>query len=99
GMICDRDIPNYYALNWARENLDVIKSNAGGTTFAEISKTAFRPIKVIVPDDAVLSAYMAAVSPLYALIEQNLRESETLAQLRDTLLPELISGRIRVPEA
>ena len=38
------------------------------------------------------------VSPLDARIEVAVRESETLAELRDTLLPKLISGEIRVPE-
>lgn len=98
-MICDGIVPNYYILNWARENMETIKGNAGGTTFAEISKTAFRPIKVIVPSSAVLSSFKAIVGPLYELMEKNLRESRTLADLRDTLLPELISGRMPIAEA
>ena len=39
------------------------------------------------------------VSPLDARIEVAVRESETLAELRDTLLPKLISGEIRTPVA
>lgn len=98
-MVCNHALPNYYILNWARESMDTIKNNAGGTTFAEISKTAFRPIKVMVPDARVLEAFIGIAAPIYAMIEHNLRESRTLVELRDTLLPELISGRIRVPEA
>lgn len=98
-MICDRDVSSYFVLNWARGSMETIKGNAGGTTFAEISKTAFRPIKVIVPTNDVLCSFSNAVAPQYGLIEENLREMRTLAELRDTLLPELLSGRVRVGEA
>jgi type I restriction enzyme S subunit len=37
--------------------------------------------------------------PIYGRIEANWAESRTLKELRDTLLPKLISGEIRVPEA
>ena len=94
GMICNRGVPNSFVLNWARERMDVIKGNAGGTTFAEISKTAFRPIKGVTPILAILDAFDRKTSGLYRLIESNLRESVTLEQLRDVLLPELTSGRI-----
>jgi type I restriction enzyme S subunit len=94
GMICDQELPNYYVLNWARENMGTIKGNAGGTTFAEISKTAFRPIHAIAPCREILSAYSGTVTNLYALIENNLKESRTLTELRDMLLPELLSGRL-----
>jgi len=93
GMICDRDVPNSYILNWARENMDTIKGNAGGTTFAEISKTGFRPISANRPPADVLKVYADVVIPLYQMIESNLRESRTLAEMRETLLPELLSGR------
>lgn len=99
GMVCDGKVSSYYILNWARKNVETIKSNAGGTTFAEISKRAFRPIKVIVPSRAALSSYEEKVGPLYKSMETNLSESRTLFELRDTLLPELLSGRLRVGAA
>ena len=40
-----------------------------------------------------------AVAPLYSRIDANHEESGTLAELRDTLLPKLLSGEIRVGEA
>ncbi|ANB09782.1 hypothetical protein SAM40697_5829 [Streptomyces ambofaciens] len=39
------------------------------------------------------------LSPLHQLIESHLRESRTLATLRDALLPQLMSGRLRVKDA
>jgi type I restriction enzyme S subunit len=98
-MICDGRVSNYYALNWTLANMPEIKRNAGGTTFAEISKRNFRPILALVPSPEVLTAFDTVVEPLYTKIRLNLEESRTLAALRDTLLPRLISGELRVPDA
>jgi type I restriction enzyme, S subunit len=98
-MICDKALPNYHVLYWIEANMDTIKSNAGGTTFAEISKRNFRPIQVIVPHERVLEAYVLQIEPLHQQVVLNLQESNTLASLRDTLLPKLISGDLHVPEA
>lgn len=51
------------------------------------------------PRKELMDAYSDAVSPMLELSVQNLLENRTLADLRDTLLPELISGRIRVSGA
>ena len=98
-MICDKSLPNYHVLYWTEANMDTIKSNAGGTTFAEISKRNFRPIQVIVPHKRVLEAYVQQIEPLHQQIVLNLQESSTLASLRYTLLPKLISGELRLPAA
>lgn len=92
------DIPNTYVLLWTEANMDIIKSRAGGSTFAEISKRNFRPIPALRPDDATLQAFGAATSPLFDLITANERESQVLVRLRDTLLPKLMSGEIGLTE-
>ncbi len=98
-MICNKDVASHYVLQWARSNLDIIVSQANGTTFLEISKTAFRPIPVVVPPKPVLHAFVSFVDPIHRRIVSNLNESHKLATLRDTLLPRLISGDIQVPPA
>lgn len=98
-MKCDDVLPNLYVLFWCYENMDTIKSNAGGTTFQEISKRNFRPLSVIVPDQPVLDAFSIAVRPLYEKMISNLKGTDVLAELRDTLLPKLMSGEIRVRDA
>lgn len=96
-MICNKDLPNYYVMYWTETNMETIKSNAGGTTFAEISKSNFRPIPVVVPHELVLDAFVQQVEPIHKQVVLNLQLSNTLASLRDTLLPKLISGELRVP--
>ena len=94
-MVCDKHLPNLFVLFWCQQNLDHIKGVAGGSTFAEISKKAFRPMLVAVPDDRILANFQSIVHPLYQRIVTNVREANLLSQLRDLLLPKLISGEVR----
>lgn len=97
-MKCDGVLPNVFVLAWCRESMDAIVGNANGSTFQEISKSNFRPIPVVVPSEPVLEDYRKAADSLYQKIAENERESRSLAQLRDTLLPKLISGRLKLPQ-
>ena len=98
-MVCKKQLSNLFVLFWCYENLDYIKGISGGSTFAEISKRVFRPVPVLVPSDHVLAAFESVVRPLFDGIAANMRESALLAQARDLLLPQLISGELRVTEA
>lgn len=95
-MKCDGILPNTFVLQWCKENMDAIIGNANGSTFQEISKSNFRPIPVVVPPKPVLESYQEISGGLYRQTADNERQSRTLAQLRDTLLPKLISGELRV---
>ncbi len=98
-MVCEKRLPNTFVLFWCYENLDHIKGIAGGSTFAEISKKAFRPVSVVVPSEKILTAYECLVGPLYDRIVANAKETVSLAQTRDLLLPKLMSGEIRLRKA
>ncbi len=92
-------LPPIYMLLWCQQNMDGIKARANGSTFMEISKKAFRPIPVLVPSSPVVEAFMAFAAPLFDRLVSNEQQAQTLAALRDTLLPRLISGQLRLPEA
>jgi type I restriction enzyme S subunit len=79
--------------------MGTIIGNANGTTFLEISKKNFRPIKILVPIREVLKCFVEQVEQLYHRIVANLHETRTLAAIRDALLPKLLSGEIRVKDA
>jgi len=98
-MKCDGALPNVFVLAWCRESMDAILGNANGSTFQEISKSNFRPIPVVVPSEPVLASFTQSADSLYRQMAENERESRSLAQLRDTLLPKLISGELRIPDA
>ena len=53
----------------------------------------------MIPPSSMLDGYEATVRPLHRKRLMNRVEIATLGELRDTLLPKLISGELRVPEA
>ena len=98
-MKCHRKASKYFMLRWCQANLSEIHARATGTTFAEISKQNFRPIPVVLPGDRIMDAFTRAVEPLHERVVANERQSKTLMTLRDTLLPELLSGGLKLSAA
>ena len=92
-------VSNLFLLLWSRDSQEIILSNANGSTFLEISKKNFRPIPVVTPPTSIMAAFDRIARPLYGRLVSNERASRTLAALRDALLPKLISGELRVPDA
>jgi type I restriction enzyme, S subunit len=92
-------LPPLYLLFWCRENMESIKGRANGSTFMEISKKAFRPIPALVPSSEVVQAFMDMAEALFERLIKNEKQAQILSTLRDTLLPRLISGQLRLPEA
>ena len=66
------------------------------TTMGHIKRGLLAEVKVKLPPTETLSNSSSLIEPLDAKIAANERESRTLAELRDTLLPKLISGDLRV---
>ena len=95
-MMCDGPLPPTYVFNWAFTSMDAIKAHASGTTFPEISKKNFRPLPVVVPTANIIAAYQQTADPLFDLLAYSVRECEQLEQLRDYLLPQLLSGSVKV---
>ena len=54
---------------------------------------------ICVPSITVAASFSETLSPLFARLKKNTLQAQTLATLRDTLLPRLISGQLRLPEA
>jgi type I restriction enzyme S subunit len=92
-------VSNIFLLRWIAASHDEIVSRANGSTFLEISKSNFRPIPAVRPTQDVMNSFHERAFPLFRRVVACERESRTLATLRDTLLPKLLSGEIRIPEA
>ena len=91
-------LPPLYMLFWCRQNMENIKGRANGSTFMEISKKAFRPIPALVPSPEIVNEFVEVAGVLFERLIENEKQAQTLATLRDTLLPRLISGALRLPE-
>ncbi|GHB00979.1 restriction endonuclease subunit S [Modicisalibacter luteus] len=70
-----------------------------GTTVLHLDKNAVPDYQFSMPSKALAEAYERQVSPLFSLIDQKIQEARSLASLRDTLLPELLSGELEAPSA
>lgn len=53
----------------------------------------------LIPTRECIQAYESVAMPLHQRVKQNELQAQTLSTLRDTLLPRLISGQLRLPEA
>ena len=73
---------------------------ADGGAYPAVRPEIIGAWKVAVPDQAgILDAFQNICAPLFEQAEANRSQSRTLATLRDTLLPKLLSGKLRAPEA
>ena len=88
-----------YLLNWAQANVEKFKNRASGTTFAEISKQSFRPIKILLPDEKVMLAFSDLTKIIHKRIISSMKEINNLVDMRNILLPKLISGELRITDA
>lgn len=76
-----------------------IRPYVTGAVQPKLNQGNLRCIPFVLPSPKVCNAFGANVSCLYALFRANYDQSRSLATIRDTLLPKLMSGEIRVKEA
>jgi type I restriction enzyme, S subunit len=69
-----------------------------GTKMPRTNWSDISSFKVALPPKPIAAAFTTKVAPLYTQITANLRQSRTLATLRDTLLSKLLSGELSVAE-
>ena len=73
--------------------------NKQTTGLGHVTVADLKRLQVSKPDKAMLDQFDMVVSPIHGTIFNNHQQAQTLATLRDTLLPRLISGQLRLPEA
>ncbi|WP_313487980.1 restriction endonuclease subunit S [Pseudescherichia sp.] len=82
-----------------KQYVDVLKRNTHGAVFDTITTSTFETVVTLTASKPVNDQFEKIVTPLFNSIENNLRTNASLTQLRDTLLPKLLSGEITLPEA
>ena len=90
------EIGTAYVYCFLKHNLPVIEGMASGSTFKEVSGSTMKNVPAVIPDSETLTCFNYFCAPILAhqriLEEQN----QSLAALRDSLLPKLMSGEIDV---
>ncbi len=74
------------------------KLGQSGSTIVNLNKAQFSKIEILIPSDDILMSFHELVSPFFATILANQRENIKLAEMRDALLPRLVSGELDVSE-
>lgn len=82
-------------------NLQKLKYNlsniSDGTTLKNINQETLKKVQIIIPKESVIIKYNSVFSNLYKKIILLLEENKSLSEIRNSLLPKLMSGKIRVP--
>ena len=85
---------SYYSAHELKAKLQSYEGE--GTVFGSIGKDEFRGLNIIAPPEEVIQQFEDAATPIDDLIEKNEQETSTLIDLRNLLLPKLITGEIRI---
>jgi type I restriction enzyme S subunit len=97
GVIGSEVLPSEFIYFWVRERIaDLVGRQTGGAQ-QHVNKGDVDALRVLVPSTSAMGLYVEAARPMFDLIRATCFESRTLGQLRDALLPKLISGQLRVP--
>jgi len=95
-IVCDKLVSNYFIFLWCRANMDTIENAGNGSVFQEISKASFKNLELVIPPNDKLKLFNKEIEPLFQKLKYNTIQIHTLTQLRDTLLPKLMSGEARI---
>lgn len=80
-----------------RNSIQTLNNSSNGTVFKNLNQQILGSLKIVIPETPVLNTYNAIAESLLNLMIKNTEETTKLSNLRDTLLPKLMSGEIRVP--
>jgi type I restriction enzyme S subunit len=83
----------YYLLKFL---LPTIEGMASGSTFKEISAAGMKTVPVVIPDNMTIQKFNSFCTPIFQQQEVLESENSRLADIRDSLLPKLMSGEIDV---
>ena len=88
----------YYLYIWFKyfQGQALIQGIKGGSAQPKFNKTDFKNTSVLIPPKDILTRFHETVAPMFETISQRQAETSRLADLRDTLLPQLMSGEIDV---
>lgn len=85
-----------YVYIYLKNMKDEFKSMASGSAVPIINKTTFSNIKIILPSEKYIEDFYNKINAMFDKILININQNEELKDMRDTLLPKLISGEINI---
>jgi type I restriction enzyme S subunit len=97
-VVNPKDYPKWFVYHWTKYHLDnfirIAKDKA--VTMGHIKRGELDKAKTVIPDNENMQKVDALMKPIFDQMIANELESRRLAELRDTLLPKLMSGELKV---
>lgn len=95
-ILDDKGYSKEFVYLWLKTNMDVVHSYSNGSTFMEISKSAFKSIDIVIPPKEEVGIFVEKIKPYFEKIRMNEIQIQTLIQTRDGLLPRLMGGEVKI---
>lgn len=92
----DKSFLYYIYLDAVRRYERILTGMGGGSVFGTVSKSKFEDIDIVIPEQNIVSSFSKIISPVFEKIYLGTREITNLSITRDTILPKLMSGGLRV---
>ena len=89
---------HFIGRNLLNRQLEIENMAIGSTGQTELPRDMVKAMPIIIPSDEVLEKFNDIIEPMALTMYRNIEDSARLAELRDTLLPKLMSGEINVSE-
>lgn len=99
--VTSNEVPKWFYFFATRQHLPDFRAIAAGkaTTMGHIQRKHLTDARIAVAPPDSMKKFDDVIASLFDQLVSNAQQSRSLAQLRDTLLPKLISGELRVPDA
>lgn len=88
---------DYFIYEIIKPYMNLMEFSKVGTTVIHLGKGDIDNMKIVIPDRDILKLFYKIIDPIYSKLIEVANENRILTDLRDTLLPKLMSGEIRVP--
>lgn len=93
-VVPNDEIGTAYVYYYLKQNLSMIERLASGSTFKEVSGGTMKSVPAIVPDSKTIEKFNSFCLPIFEQQKVLETQNQTLAGLRDSLLPKLMSGEL-----
>jgi type I restriction enzyme S subunit len=94
--VIEKEFPFSYFFEFFKINRENIIGRASGSAQQNISQALIQQLEILVPPVEIVRKYHKTVENIFNKIESNSLQIRTLTQLRDSLLPKLMSGAVKV---
>jgi len=97
GIIESDLVSSEYIYLFIKDNIEKIIAKQTGGAQQHINKSNVEKTKILIPNEKVIEKFKKTIDPIFISIKNNCFENIVLKEIRDSLLPKLMSGEIRVP--